>query len=311
MPRGLSGDTENETSPDYLLSDQDKGLFDTDSPDSGHREMSVESLGAHFSAPDFPFLTMSADERMKYSIGFGSPVKFQKMSYEMTAIVNSNPFANSRDDISERETICHDTDGKDVGKIPKLRPPPEFRSYGAYRNSQISEDDSSNSSNSDTDSVKDGIVNFTDSDYFSHTGNSSLTNTINSNANNNDNNNIYTDSNCNQALVPYDDHRELVPYENNRSIHVHQHGTMRPKLEYYYNNLESDRLLMQKYLDQSKRARGGSFSDEDNTESYDDALVHRPSPPPPPSRVVDEDYDDWIVYRYSETAIVIAVSSYW
>ncbi|WAR31855.1 DYC1-like protein [Mya arenaria] len=302
LPRGVAFDPEGIASPDYSLTEHDKLMFDTDSPDSGHREMSNESLGASFSPPDFPFWAMTADERMKYSFGYGTPVKFQQTSFEMTAIVNSNPFTESKEDICDQdivEPVVFDANGKGgkgkVDKVPKLRPPPEFRNYGAYRNSQISED-SSNSSNSDTDSVKDGIVNFTDSDYFSHTGSSSHTNTFNSNAlNNNTRMNSHTlddaDNNTIQSLVPYDDHRNIVPYTDNREIR--QTGTVfKPKLEYHFNNLAADRVLMQKYLDQSKRQRGGSFSDEDNTESYDEGLTQPPSPPPPPSRLEDVDFDD-------------------
>ncbi|KAH3801072.1 hypothetical protein DPMN_154716 [Dreissena polymorpha] len=210
---------------------------------------------------------------MKYKIGFGTPVKFRQMSYEMTAIVNSNPFAASKDDLCDQKYHYgvnfedEEDNPSKIQKVPKLRPPPEFRSYGAYRNSKIS-DDSSNSSNSDTDSVKDGIVNFTDSDYYSRSGSSTLTKHGTQNV----------ESNTPTAQV------------NNRDS-IQPGLVYKPKLEYHFNNLESDRSLMQKYLEHNRNQKG-SFSDEDNTESYDEGLTQPPSPPTPPCRLEDEDSEE-------------------
>lgn len=273
MPRSLTQDSEGNSlvSPDLCI-EGSKPLFDTDSPDSGHREMSSDSLALTLPQGDFPFWAMTKDEHLKYSFGFGTPVKIQQTSYEMTAVVNSNPFANSKENICDQDVVdfsgfegsrrdhsCRGDGNKDE-VAPKLRPPPEFRNYNSLRNSQISED-SSNSSNSDTDSVKDGIVNFTDSDYYSHTGSSTLTNP------------------ANQAGANFNDSRDM----KQSSV------LFRPKLEYHFNNFAADQTLMQKYLEQNRHR--GSFSDEDNTESYDEGLVQPPSPPPPPSRLEDV-FDD-------------------
>ncbi|XP_052222541.1 carboxyl-terminal PDZ ligand of neuronal nitric oxide synthase protein-like isoform X2 [Dreissena polymorpha] len=273
LPRGAIHDSEGLISPDLCMMENSKSPLDTDSPDSGHREMSNDSLALALHEAEFPFWAMSEEERMKYSFGFGSPVKFRQMSYEMTAVVNSNPFAASKDDLCDQKyhNGVNFEDEEDnpskIQKVPKLRPPPEFRSYGAYRNSKVS-DDSSNSSNSDTDSVKDGIVNFTDSDYYSHTGSSTLTKHGTQNV----------ESNTPTAQV------------NNRDS-IQPGLVYKPKLEYHFNNLESDRSLMQKYLEHNRNQRG-SFSDEDNTESYDEGLTQPPSPPPPPCRLEDEDFDE-------------------
>jgi len=264
MPRTIMQDAQGIISPDLcMIGGGGKPLFDTDSPDSGHREMSTDNLALAIQQ-DFPFLTMTQDQQLQYSFGYGSPVKIQQTSYAMTAVVNSNPFAESKDNLCDgleysgldcgRSDQSGDTDSKGA---PKLRPPPEFRNL---RNSQISED-SSNSSNSETDSVKDGIVNFTDSDYYSHTGSSTLTNP------------------ANQSGACYQDNRAM-----NQSGIVY-----RPKLEYHFNNFAADHMLMQKYLAENQQQ--GSFSDEDNTESYDEGLHQPPSPPPPPSRLED-DFDD-------------------
>lgn len=265
MPRTLMQDSSGIISPDLcMIGGGNKALFDTDSPDSGHREMSTDSLALAIHQ-DFPFLTMTQDQQLKYSFGFGSPVKIQQTSYAMTAVVNSNPFADSKDNLCDDDCVEYSDYGREQGaeaddkdqSAPKLRPPPEFRNL---RNSQISED-SSNSSNSETDSVKDGIVNFTDSDYYSHTGSSTVTNPTN------------------QSGACYQDNRAMK-----QSALIY-----RPKLEYHFNNFAADQMLMQKYLEQNQQR--GSFSDEDNTESYDEGLAHPPSPPPPP-RKLEEIFDD-------------------
>lgn len=271
IPRTILQDRSGKAllSPDLCLpQSESKPLFETDSPDSGHREMSSDNLALTL-PQDLPFLTMTQDQQLKYSFGFGSPVKIQHTSYEMTAVVNSNPFADSKDNLCDAEFLeisgyegsrhedgCEADCNKD-DVAPKLQPPPEFRNFASLRNSQFSED-SSNSSNSDTDSVKDGIVNFTDSDYYSHTGSSTLTN---------------------QTGAQFQDNRDMT----------HSGMLYRPKLEYHFNNFAADQTLMQKYFEQNRQH--GSFSDEDNTESYDESLAQPPSPPPPPSRLEDV-FDD-------------------
>ncbi|XP_060552353.1 carboxyl-terminal PDZ ligand of neuronal nitric oxide synthase protein-like isoform X2 [Ruditapes philippinarum] len=269
LPRSLLPDN-MITSQELCLTDDKKPLFDTDSPDSGHREMSSDSLSLALQQAEFPFWALSHDDRMKYSFGFGSPVRYKQTSYEMTAVVNSNPFANSKEDICDNDILDFTNVGAvsnalessekecGLGVTPKLKPPPEFRNFESFRNSQVS-DDSTNSSNSETDSMKDGIVNFTDSDYYSHTGSS-----------------FHTQS-MDQSVAPFGTSADL-----NQSA-----GVFRPKLEYHCNNFKDGKTIMQKYFDdvgQSKRR--ASFSDEDNTESYDE--VQAPSPPPPYTTVYED-----------------------
>lgn len=248
--------------PKYLLSHSDdtltnekdvKPFFDADSPDSGHREMSSDSLSLTLRQAEFPLWAFSQEDRSKYSFGYSSPVRYKQLSYEMAAVVNSNPFANSREDICDQDVLDFTNakaETKELGKekdcdiavTPRLKPPPQFRNFESFRNSQVS-DDSSNSSNSDTDSLKDGIVNFTDSDYYSHTGSSF--------------------------------HTQLTDQSGNTE-EVNQF-VMRPKMEYHFNNFTDGKTIMQKYFDDvGCSKRHASFSDEDNTESYDE--VQAPSP---------------------------------
>ncbi|KAH3801065.1 hypothetical protein DPMN_154709 [Dreissena polymorpha] len=86
LPRGAIHDSEGLISPDLCMVENSKSPLDTDSPDSGHREMSSDSLALALHEAEFPFWAMSEEERIKYSFGFGSPVKFRQMSYEMTAV---------------------------------------------------------------------------------------------------------------------------------------------------------------------------------------------------------------------------------
>lgn len=255
-------------SDDMLTSGEHmKPLFDVDSPDSGHREMSSDSLSLSLHQSDFPLWSLSHEDKSKYSLGFGSPITYKQLSYEMTAVVNSNPFANSREDICDQDVLDfsnvsagrkeqrNDETECSFGITPKLKPPPEFRNFESFRNSQVS-DDSSNSSNSDTDSLKDGIVNFTDSDYYSHTGSSFHTHSVD---------------------------QSVIKGEMNYFV-------LRPKLECHYNKFTDGKTIMQKYFDdvgQSKRH--ASFSDEDNTESYDEVQA---SSPPPPHTDLREVFDD-------------------
>ena len=251
-----------------------KPQFDTDSPDSGHREMSSDSLSLCAGQIEGQYWDLNHDERVKYSFGYSSPVKFRQMSYEMTAVVNSNPFVLAHPDKNGDQEVLDFSKFEEKMKItspntdneenrlqlklevaPKLRPPPEFRNCDSHRNSIVS-DDSSNSSNSDTDSIKDGIVNFTDSDYY--TGSSSRTNIIS------------------QLPGRYGDSREVNPPAL----------IYKPKLQYHYNNLMNEQIHMGKCYEDDRLPRSrASFSDEDNTESYDESLAHPPSPQPPPSRM--------------------------
>ncbi|KAL4219510.1 Carboxyl-terminal PDZ ligand of neuronal nitric oxide synthase protein [Mactra antiquata] len=268
LPRTLLSLTDDKSivREDFCLMEKSKSQLDADSPDSGHREMSSDSLSLTLQQTEFPIWAMSPEDNMKYSFGFGSPIRYKQMSYEMTAVVNSNPFANSKEDICDQDIfdISNFDEAKGMEEsqtdcitsvAPRLRPPPEFRNFESLRNSQVSED-SSNSSNSDTDSLKDGIVNFTDSDYYSHTGSS------------------FQGHSLDQSNAHVTDNRNAE----------HQARIFKPKLEYRYNNLTDGQTIMQKYFDHVDNSqRRASFSDEDNTESYDEGLVHPPSPPPPGS----------------------------
>lgn len=275
LPKSLLASPEDSQ---LCMIEDSKPVFDTDSPDSGHREMSSDSLSLCIQQADYPFWTMSSEDAIKYSFGFDSPLRYKHMTYEMTAVVNSNPFANSREDICDQDILDFSNTGemhesltgdqiKSMDKIPKLRPPPEFRNFDSLRQSHS--DDSSNSSNSDTDSLKDGIVNFTDSDYYTNTG-----------------------SSLNQNHTYSLEQTEAGYMETNNREGRQSSIIVKPKLEYHYNNFSSDGGAYLKYFDGGDAVRRrGSSSDEDNTESYDDHLAQPPSPPPPPNRL-EEMFED-------------------
>ncbi|XP_033760289.1 carboxyl-terminal PDZ ligand of neuronal nitric oxide synthase protein-like [Pecten maximus] len=174
-----------------------KSDFDTDSPDSGHKEMSTENL----SKPESAYWQhVMHGQPMSYSSpdGFyGEPVgQFGDLSS-----VTGNPFANGFNDNVESyyprnsneehlkiiTPLPHqDASGNKLElkltKTPKIAPPPEFRNSKSYRDSTISQVSIDSISSQELNLLMKG-----DSDYFS-TVTSSSSSHVNDNAINNNNN---------------------------------------------------------------------------------------------------------------------------
>ena len=249
-----------------------KSLLDTDSPDSGHREMSSDSLSAALQ-------NCQHWTQAQYSYGFTSPVKYQ--TAELTALVSSNPFtvssssldggevqnfANFEDNIrlmpphSDEERVEDEHEPK-MAEVLKIKPPPQFRTSDRHRDSQISQDTDSSSSCSDSYSLKDGLVSFPDSDYYSHTGSSTQTNK-------------QVDS---EVLV------------NNQNP---LNKTYKSHMEIHYNDLRGDSgSALQRYFEEDTQS-GDSLLLREDSDGEGDYLPQPPSPPPPPMRLEADSSDD-------------------
>ncbi|XP_021349741.1 rho GTPase-activating protein gacZ-like isoform X2 [Mizuhopecten yessoensis] len=174
-----------------------KSDFDTDSPDSGHKEMSTENL----SKPDSAYWQhIIHGQPVSYSSpdGFyGEPVgQFGDLSS-----VTGNPFANGyndnvesyfpRNSNEEHLKIITPLPNQDASgnklelkltKTPKIAPPPEFRNSKSYRDSTISQVSMDSITSQEMNLLIKG-----DSDYFS-TVTSSSSSHLNDNSVNNNNN---------------------------------------------------------------------------------------------------------------------------
>ena len=258
--------------------ENNKSLLDTDSPDSGHREMSSDSLSAALQ-------NCQHWTQAQYSYGFTSPVKYQ--AAELTALVSSNPFtvSNSSLDHNQAQNFANFDDSLKLvspfsdndmrGNRHELRlaealtikPPPEFRTSDHLRDSQISQDTDSSSSCSDSYSLKDGLVSFPDSDYYSHTGSSTQT---------------HKQADSDMAV------NNKTPLNN----------THRSHMEIHYNNLRGDSpSALQRYFEEDSRSRDSLLHREDSDREEDFLpLALPPSPPPPPMRLeADSDEEDTFV----------------
>ncbi|KAJ8300872.1 hypothetical protein KUTeg_022391 [Tegillarca granosa] len=183
--------------PEPYISKNDKSEFDTDSPDSGHKEMSSESLSLHILKPDGIYWQSLLKGQ---PVSFSSPETF--MSDQSGHIVDfssvtGNPFANGFEDDWDHSQFLKDHEGTEtiitplppqdasgnrlelkLNKAPKIDPPPEFRNSKSYRDSQISEQSQDSSSSSQDGNVQLKV----DSDYFSTTA-SSASSQVNHNPN--------------------------------------------------------------------------------------------------------------------------------
>ncbi|KAK3088452.1 hypothetical protein FSP39_019383 [Pinctada imbricata] len=160
--------------------------FDTDSPDSGHREMSNESLSIHMKQNEAAYwqnilkglpVTISSPEAL---------LGEQSSHYREMSSVTGNPFANGfEDDFNVQElhneevTIITPVPPQDASgnrlelklkRAPKLDPPPEFRNSKSYRDSQCSTQSSDSVSSQDMNL----FVSIADSDYSTKTTNSAV-----------------------------------------------------------------------------------------------------------------------------------------
>ncbi|XP_060077226.1 carboxyl-terminal PDZ ligand of neuronal nitric oxide synthase protein-like [Ylistrum balloti] len=173
-----------------------KSDFDTDSPDSGHKEMSTENL----SKPDSAYWQ---------HIMHGQPVSFSSPDgfygepvgqFGDLSSVTGNPFANGFNDNVESyypqnsneehlkiiTPLPHqDASGNKLElkltKTPKIAPPPEFRNSKSYRDSTISQVSMDSITSQELSLLMKG-----DSDYFS-TVTSSSSSHLNENSLNNNN----------------------------------------------------------------------------------------------------------------------------
>ncbi|KAK3593733.1 hypothetical protein CHS0354_013631 [Potamilus streckersoni] len=286
--------------------------FETDSPDSGHREMSAENLAQNLVSNNGAYWPVENPcDRTLYSYGFSSPVKLRSpYGYEMTATISSNPFAGGDaefevNNFEQRaspkwkgfdekvKTITssppHDAGGNKLelklNLTPKIKPPPEFRNSNSPRLSSSSDD----SNDVENNSVKERTCNVnSDSDYYStHTGSSTKTNGVHSLG-------------------------EELCFHDNRGVKTMSKTIYHFK--YHYNDLGTEDFSKQDFLDdegdeeensqpvarESHSYHGNreySYSDEENTyeEEEDICLTKPPSPPPPPRRLemALEDYDNY------------------
>ena len=263
----------------YMI-ENNKTLLDTDSPDSGHREMSSDSLSAALQ-------NCQHWTQAQYSYGFTSPVKYQ--TAELTALVSSNPFTVSNNSLDGDqaqnfanfdETLKLSCPLSDVdmrgdqhesrlAEALTIKPPPEFRTSDRKRDSQISQDSDTSSSCSDSYSLKDGLVNFPDSDYYSHTGSSTRTHKQGES----------------DTLV-----NNQTPLNNAYKSHM----------EIHYNNLhgETDSAL-QRYFEEDSRSHDSLLRREDS-DTEEDFLPLPPSPPPPPMRLEADSSDEEGFITYND-----------
>ena len=255
----------------YMI-ENSKSLLDTDSPDSGHREMSSDSLSAALQ-------NCQHWTQAQYSYGFTSPVKYQ--TAELTALVSSNPFtvssssldgdqaqnfANFEDNWKLMPPVSDEERGEDgheskLAEVLKIKPPPQFRTSDYKRDSQISQDSDSSSSCSDSYSLKDGLINFADSDYYSHTGSSTRTHK----------------------------HADTETLVNNQTP---MNKTYKSHMEIHYNDLRGDSAsALERYFEQDSRS-GDSLLHRDDSDGEEEYLPQPPSPPPPPMRLEADSSDD-------------------
>lgn len=152
--------------------------FDTDSPDSGHKEMSTESLAVQYHNTSYWQNVMNGE-----LISLSSPSSFAPGTIchvvEDIAAVTGNPFASGFTETFEDQeflkdnehiiTPCPPQDASGnrlelkLTRTPKIAPPPEFRNSKSYRDSQYSVQSTESASSQDTTLY----IRTPESDYFS------------------------------------------------------------------------------------------------------------------------------------------------
>ncbi|XP_062593117.1 carboxyl-terminal PDZ ligand of neuronal nitric oxide synthase protein-like [Saccostrea cucullata] len=153
--------------------------FDTDSPDSGHKEMSTENL-VQFQKSNTSYWQNVLNGEL---ISLSSPTDFAPGTIcqvvEDIAAVTGNPFASGFDENFDGQgflkdnghiiTPCPPQDASGnrlelkLTRAPKIAPPPEFRNSKSYRDSQYSVQSTESTSSQDTAL----FVKTPDSDYYS------------------------------------------------------------------------------------------------------------------------------------------------
>ncbi|XP_048777066.2 carboxyl-terminal PDZ ligand of neuronal nitric oxide synthase protein-like isoform X2 [Ostrea edulis] len=152
--------------------------FETDSPDSGHKEMSSESLSLQFQKSNTPYWHNILNGEL---ISLSAPTDFGTICQvvEDISAVTGNPFASGFDEnfdgqeyLKDSEHIItpcplQDASGNrlelKLTRAPKIAPPPEFRNSKSYRDSQYSVQSTESASSQDTTL----FVKTPDSDYSS------------------------------------------------------------------------------------------------------------------------------------------------
>nr|XP_022321424.1 carboxyl-terminal PDZ ligand of neuronal nitric oxide synthase protein-like [Crassostrea virginica]XP_022321426.1 carboxyl-terminal PDZ ligand of neuronal nitric oxide synthase protein-like [Crassostrea virginica] len=154
--------------------------FDTDSPDSGHKEMSTESLALQYQKSNTSYWQNVMNGEL---ISLNSPANFTPGAIcqvvEDIAAVTGNPFASGFvDNFDEHDflkgngqiiTPCPPQDASGnrlelkLTRTPKIAPPPEFRNSKSYRDSQCSFQSTESASSHDTAL----FIRTPESDYFS------------------------------------------------------------------------------------------------------------------------------------------------
>jgi hypothetical protein len=152
--------------------------FDTDSPDSGHKEMSSESLSLQFQKSTTSYWQNVVNGEL---ISLSTPTDFGTICQvvEDISAVTGNPFASGFDESFDGQeylkdgeqiiTPCplQDASGNrlelKLTRAPKIAPPPEFRNSKSYRDSQYSVQSTESASSQDTTL----FVKTPDSDYSS------------------------------------------------------------------------------------------------------------------------------------------------
>nr|XP_011431751.2 carboxyl-terminal PDZ ligand of neuronal nitric oxide synthase protein [Crassostrea gigas]XP_011431752.2 carboxyl-terminal PDZ ligand of neuronal nitric oxide synthase protein [Crassostrea gigas]XP_011431754.2 carboxyl-terminal PDZ ligand of neuronal nitric oxide synthase protein [Crassostrea gigas]XP_011431757.2 carboxyl-terminal PDZ ligand of neuronal nitric oxide synthase protein [Crassostrea gigas]XP_034302880.1 carboxyl-terminal PDZ ligand of neuronal nitric oxide synthase protein [Cras len=154
--------------------------FDTDSPDSGHKEMSTESLAVQYQNSNTSYWQNVLNGEL---ISLSSPSSFAPGTIchvvEDIAAVTGNPFASGftetfddQEFLKDNEHIITPCPPQDacgnrlelkLTRTPKIAPPPEFRNSKSYRDSQYSVQSTESASSQDTTLY----IRTPESDYFS------------------------------------------------------------------------------------------------------------------------------------------------
>lgn len=154
--------------------------FDTDSPDSGHKEMSTESLVVQYQNSNTSYWQNVLNGEL---ISLSSPSSFAPGTIchvvEDIAAVTGNPFASGFTETFEDQEFLKDNEHiitpcppqdacgnrleLKLTRTPKIAPPPEFRNSKSYRDSQYSVQSTESASSQDTTLY----IRTPESDYFS------------------------------------------------------------------------------------------------------------------------------------------------
>lgn len=154
--------------------------FDTDSPDSGHKEMSTESLALQYQNSNTSYWQNVLNGEL---ISLSSPSSFAPGTIchvvEDIAAVTGNPFASGFTETFEDQEFLKDNEHiitpcppqdacgnrleLKLTRTPKIAPPPEFRNSKSYRDSQYSVQSTESASSQDTTLY----IRTPESDYFS------------------------------------------------------------------------------------------------------------------------------------------------